>query len=396
MRRGEIKLSWLLLGSLIASTGTSFVWPLTTVYMHEYLNQSLTTAGIVLCIESIVMILGSYFGGYIYDRLNSQHWLLTAIGLSMGSMFILIFLNGWPAYPILLVINGFGGAIANTIINSLATSIKKYDARYVFNMLYFTANVGVVLGTLLVGFIIDINIRYIFCITFVLFLLFFIIAKKHYNNPQDKENKNVYEKKASGDRGVKTKTRNVVIILFILLTYLAIQIGYSQWQSNLAVYMQTLGIAIGKYSLLWTMNGLLIVLGQPLINFVDEHFKVNEYTKIYVGFFLFTIAFTSLIFAKDYMHFILSMIVVTLGEVITFPTISSLVNNLSGTGEKGRYQGLVSIAASLGHAVGPLLGGLIIEIGSYEILFFIMVVLVVFSGGVSVLLTGVRGPKKKK
>ncbi|WP_311407869.1 MDR family MFS transporter [Liquorilactobacillus uvarum] len=394
MRKEEIKLSWLLLGSLIASTGTSFVWPLTTIYVHDYLKQSLTTAGIVLCIESIFMIVGSYFGGHIYDRLNSHHWLLASIGLSMVSMFILIFFNGWPAYPILLILNGFGGAIANTLVNSLATSIKKYDSRYVFNMLYFTANIGVVLGTLLVGFIIDINIRYIFFITFVLFSLFFMIAKKHYNNPA-KSHQDQSEVK-SDDEVIKTNIRNIVIIGLILLTYLAIQIGYSQWQSNLSVYMQSLGIAVKKYSLLWTLNGLLIVLGQPMINYIDEHFNVNEYAKIYVGFLLFALAFASLIIAKDYTHFVLSMVVVTIGEVITFPTISSLVNKLSSASEKGRFQGFVSMAASLGHAIGPLLGGLIIEISSYEVLFFWMVVLVVLSGGACVMLTGIRGKKQRR
>ncbi|KRL00467.1 MDR family MFS transporter [Liquorilactobacillus capillatus] len=394
MKTREIHLSWLLIGSLIASTGTSFVWPLTTVYMHDYLHQSLTTAGIVLALESLVMIGGSYFGGYIYDHLNSHRWLLAAIGLVMLSMFTLIFFNGWPAYPILLIINGFGGAITNTIINSLATSIKKYDSRYVFNMLYFTANIGVVLGTMLVGFVIAINIRYIFAITFVLFFLFFIIAKKFYRNPE--KNKQKQSRKEKANTALKTTTRNIIIIALILLTYLAIQIGYSQWQSNLAVYMQTLGIAISKYSLLWTLNGLLIVLGQPVINFIDEHFKVNEYVKIYVGFLLFATAFMSLIFAKDYPHFILSMIIVTVGEVITFPTISSLVNRLSSPDEKGRFQGFVSIAASLGHAVGPLFGGLIIEFGSYEVLFVCMVILVVISGSASLLLTGLRGRKQAK
>ncbi|KRM97370.1 MFS transporter [Liquorilactobacillus aquaticus DSM 21051] len=393
MRKGEIQLSWLLVGSLIASTGTSFVWPLTTIYVHDYLQQSLTTAGIVLCIESVVMIIGSYLGGYIYDRSNSHQWLLASIGLSMSSMFVLIFFNGWPAYPILLIINGFGGAVANTLINSLATSIKKYDSRYVFNMLYFTANVGVVLGTLLVGFIIDISIHYVFLVTFILFLLFFIIAKKYYSNPT-KEAREQNQKK-NNKATVKTGTRNIIIIALILLTYLAIQIGYSQWQSNLSVYMQSLGIAVRNYSLLWTLNGLLIVLGQPLVNYVDEHFNVNEYTKIYVGFLLFGLAFASLIFAKDYAHFILSMVVVTIGEVITFPTISSLVNKLSSVAEKGRFQGFVSMAASLGHAVGPLLGGVIIEMGSYEMLFSCMVILVVFSGSACVVLTGVRGKRQK-
>ena len=64
----ELKLNWLLCGSLIVSIGNSLLWPLTTIYLHDYLHQTLTTAGLVLFINSLALIAGSYFGGYIYDK----------------------------------------------------------------------------------------------------------------------------------------------------------------------------------------------------------------------------------------------------------------------------------------------------------------------------------------
>ena len=68
----ELKLFWLAVGNLIASTGSSFMWPMTTIYMHNYLHESLTVAGIVLFLDSLLMIGGSYFEGYIYDHLNPR------------------------------------------------------------------------------------------------------------------------------------------------------------------------------------------------------------------------------------------------------------------------------------------------------------------------------------
>ncbi|MCT3441325.1 MFS transporter, partial [Limosilactobacillus fermentum] len=44
----EIKFRWLLLGSFLVNVGNSFIWPLTTVYIHDQLHQSLTVSGIVL------------------------------------------------------------------------------------------------------------------------------------------------------------------------------------------------------------------------------------------------------------------------------------------------------------------------------------------------------------
>ncbi|WP_057829850.1 MDR family MFS transporter [Liquorilactobacillus cacaonum] len=374
MKNNRLKLGWLLAGNLISSTGMSFIWPLTTVYMHDYLGKTLALAGMVLLIESLIMIVGSYVGGRLYDNGKGHFWMLFTIAMSALALLALIFCNGWPAYPLLLIINGFTGAIANTIINALAASIKEFDASYIFNMMYFMANLGVVIGTLVVGFVVSINIRYIFLVTAILYIIFFLIAATKYSfeNTQIVKNKSITKRKLNK----KTPIGNILVIGGVLMTYLMIQIGYSQWQSNLSVYMQSLGIGLNKYSYLWTINGIIVVIGQPIIAFFDRRKPVNYFKKVYIGYGIFIIAFTSLVFARDYTHFIVSMVLVTFGEVIAFPIIPAIVDDLSSDSERGKYQGFVSISASLGHAMGPLLGGLIIGGFSYDVLFEIMVLLV--------------------
>ncbi|KRN29965.1 MFS transporter [Liquorilactobacillus mali] len=381
----NLKLRWLLIGNLISSTGTSFIWPLTTVYMHDYLGKSLALAGMVLFIESLIMIGGSYIGGYIYDQGRGRFWMLFSITVSIAALLLLVFFNKWPAYPVLLIVNGFAGAIANTIINALAASIKNHEASYVFNMMYFMANIGVVLGTLIVGFIVKLNIRYIFVVTLLLYIVFFVIASTKYvfENIKIEKDKSSVE----GEISQKTANRSILIISGILLTYLMIQMGYAQWQSNLSVYMQTLGIGLNKYSYLWTVNGIIVVVGQPIISFLDKRYGINDFKKVYLGYVMFVIAFASLIFAKDYLHFMISMIIVTFGEVIAFPVIPAIVANLSSDSERGKYQGFVSIAASTGHAVGPLLGGVIVEMFSYGLLFETIVLLVLVFTIISLIIT---------
>jgi len=59
----EIRLRWLLLGALFSSIGMSFIWPLTTIYMHNRLGASLTEVGIVLLLYSSANVVGSVIGG---------------------------------------------------------------------------------------------------------------------------------------------------------------------------------------------------------------------------------------------------------------------------------------------------------------------------------------------
>ncbi len=115
---------------------------------------------------------------------------------------------------------------------------------------------------------------------------------------------------------------------------------------------------------------------QPVLNkLLDDILKIKLIYKLYLGSALFVLGFFTLLFATDYPHFILTMVIVTLGEILTFPTIPAVVDNLSTLSEKGKYQGAVSVFAALGRAIGPLAGGLIVDNSSYDMLFTVMIAL---------------------
>ncbi len=58
-------------------TGSSFLWPLNTIYMKQELGKSLTVAGLVLMINSFGMVIGNLLGGSLFDKLggyNDFNW----------------------------------------------------------------------------------------------------------------------------------------------------------------------------------------------------------------------------------------------------------------------------------------------------------------------------------
>ncbi|WP_252898302.1 MFS transporter [Apilactobacillus ozensis] len=65
----------------------------------------------------------------------------------------------------------------------------------------------------------------------------------------------------------------------------------------------------------------------------------------------------------------MSMTVLTIGEASVIPSIPAVVNYLTPVEVKGKYQGLNNAWASIGKAFGPLLGGIMIEAYSYNMLF---------------------------
>ncbi|EPC69871.1 major facilitator superfamily permease [Lacticaseibacillus paracasei subsp. paracasei Lpp71] len=64
----EIQLRWLLTGALLSSIGMSFIWPLTSIYLHNRLDISLTVIGVVLLLNSLGSVVGSIIGGRLYDQ----------------------------------------------------------------------------------------------------------------------------------------------------------------------------------------------------------------------------------------------------------------------------------------------------------------------------------------
>lgn len=368
VQKKTLSLKWLLLGSLITNTGISFIWPLTTIYMHEYLHESLTTAGIVLFADSLFMIIGNYLGGLLFDRWNRYYTTLCGISLATIATDFLIFFHGWPAYPLFLILSGLGNGIVATCINSFATVVAGRPASYVFNLLYFTNNLGLVLGTLIVGFILPYGITYIFVLAFSLFALFLIVAAIIYRVDPIK---NPINRAKAATQVLNRRSQHQIFLL--LFTLFVTWVAYEQWQSNIAAYMVAHQMTVKDYSLLWTFNAVLIVLLQPILTYFDQFLLKHLHGRMYLGFTLFASSFALLLIAKSYHLFILAMGVLTIGEILALPAVSTYVDQRVTLSQKGRYQGLVNVFASAGRAVGPLVGATIIESSSYQLVFLLCV-----------------------
>lgn len=365
----EIRLRWLLLGALFSSIGMSFIWPLTTIYMHNRLGTSLTEVGIVLLFYSLANVVGSVLGGRLFDRLNPYYLTIGGVTVSLLTLGSLIFNHDWPAFPISLIFLGLASGWTLTMVNSLGTTIHSRDGRYIFNMLYFAQNLGVVLGTAMVGYIYNTSVTLLFGIAASLFVLFLAVAILCYHAPAVMQRQVV--KQENQHVHIALPNRRIMAGFFVSLV--VIWIMYEQWVSNLSVYMTGMGIPMKDYSLLWTLNAGLIVVFQALINWFS-HYLSNLYLQVYAGIFFVAVSFVTLIFAKDYLHFVIAMIVLTMGEATAFPAIPAIVNNLTPVAVKGKYQGMANAWASVGKAVGPLFGGIVIDHSSYTLLFIIAAV----------------------
>lgn len=385
-KQRQVKLKWVALASLLNNTGAAFLWPLTTMYMHNYLHESLTTAGVVMLLMSICMMVGNYLGGWLFDHWDQYHTAVLGVTISTVAIFTLIFAHGWPWFAILMMLNSLGDGINMTIVNSYGSLVSDHSSRYVFNYIYMAFNVGVVIGTLAVGVLLPISVVLVFTVATVFYFLLALVVvfALKVRVPLPPKTPRSREKLAS-----RSHQQALVLIWLILLNFVTIHLSYSLWESVMAVHMTNMGIPFYAYSLLWTLNGVLIIVGQPLVNKLSPYVRLSS--QIMVGILIFASSFLLLIFARNLWAFVLDFVLLTIGEMASFAGLPAWIAQLTTVNEAGHYQGLLNIMMSIGRAIGPLYGGFVIDHGNYQELFIsVFLLMTVTLGGVFAYLLRLR------
>ncbi|WP_278930489.1 MDR family MFS transporter [Limosilactobacillus oris] len=385
-KQRQVKLKWVALASLLNNTGAAFLWPLTTMYMHNYLHESLTTAGVVMLLMSICMMVGNYLGGWLFDHWDQYQTAVLGVTISTVAIFTLIFAHGWPWFAVLMMLNSLGDGINMTIVNSYGSLVSDHSSRYVFNYIYMAFNVGVVIGTLAVGVLLPVSVVLVFTVATVFYFLLALVVvfALKVRVPLPPKTPRSREKLAS-----RSHQQALVLIWLILLNFVTIHLSYSLWESVMAVHMTNMGIPFYAYSLLWTLNGVLIIVGQPLVNKLSPYVRLSS--QIIVGILIFASSFILLIFARNLWAFVLDFVLLTIGEMASFAGLPAWIAQLTTVNEAGHYQGLLNIMMSIGRAIGPLYGGFVIDHGNYQELFIsVFLLMTVTLGGVFAYLLRLR------
>jgi MFS family permease len=365
---------WLLIiGMAVNVTGNSFLWPLNAIYIHDHLGKSLTVAGFVLMLNSGASVIGNLFGGNLFDKIGGYKSILLGIIITLLSLVGLTIWHGWPQYVIFLTISGFGSGIVFPSMYAMAGSVWKEGGRKAFNAIYVAQNAGVAAGAALGGYVASYSFEWIFLGNTLLYLVFFLIALLGYKGITPIIGKSTSVLKGSQ---LEKSHSKLIALLILCVGYLICWVAYVQWQTTIAAYTQEINISIEQYSILWTINGAIIVLAQPIMNQLIKGVKSVK-TQIVIGTIIFILSFAVAATAEKFMWFIVSMTILTIGEMLIWPAVPTIADQLAPPGREGFYQGIVNSTATGGRMIGPILGGLLVDIYGMSMLFTVLTVLLV-------------------
>ncbi|MFB1080356.1 MDR family MFS transporter [Jeotgalibacillus sp. JSM ZJ347] len=371
---------FLVIGMAINVTGASFLWPLNTIYISGELGKSLTTAGLVLMANAGASVLGNLLGGVLFDKIGGYRSIMSGIIITLTAVGGLMIWHGWPHYVFFMIFIGFGSGIVFPSMYAMAGSVWPEGGRKAFNAIYLATNIGVAAGAAMGGFVASFSFNYIFIANFVMYVIFFLIALLTYKNIELQPN---IQTSVLQERG-RVKSKAAFTSLLILCgAYLLCWVGYVQWQSTIADYTQRINIPLELYSVLWTVNGLLIVAGQPLIKPIVKRFEHNLKIQMAIGTVIFMVSFAVTAYAGSFQGFLAAMIILTIGEMLIWPAVPTIASRLAPKGREGFYQGVVNSTATGGRMIGPLLGGIMVDLYGMTPLFFLLIGLLVISIGIT-------------
>ncbi|MDI6553951.1 MFS transporter [Leuconostoc falkenbergense] len=375
---------WLLFGTLLSNTGNSMIWPVTTLYMTGVLHQTFTTAGIVLMIGSIISMIGSFVGGKLFDHWRPYEALLITSFIILIAVSSLIVWNDWPAFAGLIWLANFGMGVEQTLVNSFATTVPGEKTRIVFNNMYIVLNIGVVLGTLAVGYLFDYGFSLLMIISSVLYFFLMLIIATKFNVPIT----HVRGETVIVDSATATVETNQVRPTF-RLTPLLVGIGallfitylsYMLWETVMAPHMKALGMPTRNYADLWMINGITIILLQKVVSgWANKHpYQVS----VILGSLIFASSFFFLMFVKEFWQIVLVFELLTIGEMLQSPQVPAWVAKITPKEVAGQAQGFVSMMISSGRVIGPIYSGIMMDRGLMNMMFlsvFMMMLLITAS-----------------
>lgn len=361
----------ILLGTILARAGSSMSLPFLALYLAKHTDMSPIMIGFVSGAGALAGMVGGFFGGALSDAFGRKRVMMGALYL-WGFVFIGFGLASatW-VFLALNLLNGLCRSFYEPVSQALMADLTPREKRFrVFSLRYLCINIGVSVGPLLGALFGMMSGRLPFIITGCVYLfyaagLYMLLKRFGISNIEGDKKEQVSI--GSAWRVIRKDT----VFRWYLAGGVMGGISYSQMGVTLSQYIELKGLNEGfnLFAVMMSINAIVVVLLQvPLSRWMEKHRPI---VSIAVGSTMYALANLGYAAADGRVLFLVSMVVFTLGEILTFPSTNLLIDGLAPEGLRGTYYGAQSFN-NLGQFLGPFLGGMMLDVWNGSVLFTLM------------------------
>ena len=351
----------LILGTFIDRVGGALMFPFLTLYITRKFNVGMTEVGVLFGLFSIASVVGSMFGGALTDRLGRKGMLIFGLVASASTSLLMGLVNEIELFFASVLIVGLfanvGGPAQQAMVADLLPEEKRAQG---FGILRVVANLAVTIGPAIGGLLAARSYLSLFICDAVASLITTSIVvlaiRETRPTPREGEPEQTMTQTFGGYLHV---LRDTTFVLFIGAGIL-MALVYMQMNTTLAVYLRDAhAISEQGFGYIISLNAAMVVLFQfSITRWIS---KYRSLILMAVGALLYAIGFSMYGFVSAYVFFLVAMVIITIGEMLTAPTSQALVARFAPEDMRGRYMAVFGFSWVIPMAVGPLLAGLIMD-----------------------------------
>ena len=355
---------WLLWsGTLINQLGM-FVAPFFMIYLTQVRDFSVVHAAVSVSLVGVGTLIAAPVGGILADRWGRRPTLVGSLvsaaccTIMLGMARSVVLIDGL-ALLVGFTSNVFRPAAAAAIIDLVAEEHR----RQAFALNYWAGNVGVAIGPMLAGFLMQWRPTAIFFIDGLTTLVFGVWMSRCVWPPTAAPT--VKPGETSRRNLVRPLGRDRPLIALALLAF-CFAVVYFQNTSTLPIVMHARGLTDADYGAVIAMNGATVLVFSVPIHAMIRRMRparamAGAALLLGTGFGLISIAHGEL-------AMMMTVVIWTLGEVIATPVASTWIGQISPPHLRGTYQGIYSSGWGAAQMAGPLAGGLVLTMFGSQVL----------------------------
>nr|WP_315222843.1 MFS transporter [uncultured Flavobacterium sp.] len=368
--RGFTREIWILTVVTFINRAGTMVLPFLSKYLKEELHFDYVQIGWILVAFGLGSMLGSWLGGKLSDKIGFYKVMIFSLFTSGISLFLVQYITTfWALCSAMFVLMTIADMFRPAMFVSLGAYAKPENRTRALSLVRLAVNLGFAAGPALGGLIImGIGYSGLFWVDgascIVSILIFALLVK---------EKKKVIQNDQS-QHSIETKSvfQDKIFWVFLFVSFVTAMIFFQLFTTLPLYHDEKFGLTEFQTGLLMTLNGLIIfALEMPTVGFLDRK-GIPKIKIIIWGSFIMAISFYILLLNVWVGILVISMIFISIGEILAFPFSNAFALSRAPKGQEGRYMALYTMSFSLAHIVSSKVGFEIIDRMGYQTNWFFM------------------------
>jgi predicted MFS family arabinose efflux permease len=308
-------------------------------------------------------------GGKLSDKIGFYKVMIFSLFTS-GLLFILLqFITSfWGLCAAVFVVMAVADMFRPAMFVSLSVYAKPENRTRALTLVRLAVNLGFAAGPAMGGLII-MNIGYrglfwadgISCISSI--LIFAMLVK---------ERKRVISHEASASTQKFSVMNDRPFWLFLLISFMVAMTFFQLFTTLPLYHHDQYGLTELQTGLLMTLNGLFIfMLEMPIVGFLERK-KIDRMRIVSWGALALCVSFFILLPANWAGVLVISILLMTFGEMFAFPFSNAYAMGRAPKGHEGRYMALYTMSFSMAHIMSSKTGMEIIAHWGYNANWLVM------------------------